>query len=184
MLYQPTWLGNKRKDLQRKVAGSALMNKKKIQKCDNKRNLQTLPSPCPQSGFSCWDGWVPPSFSSTAHWSYILWWSKKTNTNMVITVMSHYWYSSNWLLQMIITTFFSSLKALVAVSSSREPGVVLFKIFWKVKMVLKMFQGVNNTFVWWCRGGKRRVILYAVPYDWVSTGILQWMFKRVPPLAF
>lgn len=48
---------------------------------------------------------------------------------MVITVMSHYWYSSNWLLQMIITTFFSSLKALVAVSSSREPGVVLFKIF-------------------------------------------------------
>lgn len=37
---------------------------------------------------------------------------------------------------MIITTFFSSLKAFVAVSSSREPGVVLFKMFWKIKTFL------------------------------------------------
>lgn len=34
-----------------------------------------------------------------------------------------------------IGTFFSSLKALVAVSSSRDPGAVRFKMFWETKQL-------------------------------------------------
>lgn len=49
-------------------------------------------------------------------------------------------------------TFFSSLKAFMAVSSSPEPGVVLFKIFWKNK---DGSEGVSHV-----GGGKITLITY------------------------
>lgn len=112
-----------------------------------------------QNWFSYWGEWAPPFSSLTAHWSYTPWWSRKTCANTVITVcalpvviLTH----TNWLLlKMIITTFFSSLKAFVAVSSSLDPGIVLFRIFWKIcrstKNITRCIQLVSHYNIYSCR---------------------------------
>lgn len=60
-----------------------------------------------------------------------------------VVILTH----TNWLLLlMIITTFFSSLKAFVAVSSSLDPGLVLFRIFWKICQSTKKKPGAYRWF--------------------------------------
>lgn len=135
-----------------------------------------------QNGFSYWGEWVPPSSSLTAHWSYTPWWSRKTCANTVITVcalpvviLTH----NNWLLlKMIITTFFSSLKAFVAVSSSLDPGIVLFRIFWKIcrstKNITRCIQLVSHYNIYRCR----QLTLKWIP-QWYSLCTSTSILRRV-----
>lgn len=92
--------------------------------------------------------------------------------------------SSKWLLKIIIT-FLSSLNAFVAVSSSRDPGVVLFSMFCRKKnkynpeSVSKTHQRVNSALAtrpW--KDEPRQQIALLVPKSphlqvsrkWISSG--------------
>lgn len=81
-------IGTERSEERSAKAGRKLQNRKvnPIQKFS--KNTWKFQLPCPQSESSCWDGWVPPSSSLTAHWSYILWWSKKTTWLLLLCLTS------------------------------------------------------------------------------------------------
>lgn len=133
VFHQPAGLRDQRKDLQTESTSWVRSTRGKSGGSPRFWNKAQLRSLFPQNWSSCWGESVPPSSSWTARWSYILWWSRRcTPVWLLPPRRTSSGSSSKWLLKIIIT-FLSSLNAFVAVSSSRDPGVVLFSMFCRKK---------------------------------------------------